>query len=55
MQEVMASRYKHSEIGKQSGRDILLHFLALTKAEYLPQADTISPPAGSGQEGSRKE
>ena len=26
---------------------------ALTKTEYLPQADTESPPAGSGQEGSK--
>ena len=26
---------------------------ALTKTEYLPQADTKSPPAGSGQEGSK--
>ena len=26
---------------------------ALTKTEYLPQADTESPPVGSGQEGSK--
>ena len=26
---------------------------ALTKTEYLPQADTESPPAGSGQKGSK--